>query len=261
MRIDLSRREFGEQLKTFDLSAFRLELQPAYREPVEAEAVARFLAGKAELPTKIGSLRAWFEQVADLTLAGRTVRRVRVHEDPPTPYQRWERWVGTWNTQAGEEIRYMTRAEAHRVGLLPAAGDTDWWLLDSDRLIVMTFDGKGHRIKTELVTDDTMVKRVPCGSGSRHPQPLLRPSFTNVGDVPLRKFLRGRAGGAAGGALGGAAGGDRLRPRGGPVGGGADPRRHPVHGRARHVPATLTGLVADGTTMRDVAGAGATAVR
>jgi hypothetical protein len=54
-------------------------------------------------------------------------------------------------------MRYLTRQRAHEIGLLPAAGNTDWWLLDSSRLIAMHFDDEGHRIKNELITDPAVV--------------------------------------------------------------------------------------------------------
>jgi Family of unknown function (DUF6879) len=153
----LSNAEFGALLRAFEHTAFRLELQPVYLEPSEHDTVARFLAGEPEPPTEVEGLRAWFGQVADLTKQGKRIDRVRVHEDPPTDYQRWERWIGRWNTEAGETIRYITRHRAHEVGLLPAAGTRDWWLLDSSRLVVMTFDEEGHRIQNELITDPTIV--------------------------------------------------------------------------------------------------------
>lgn len=144
--------EFAAALREFDHTAFRLELQRAYSEPDEHDTVARFLAGDQHPPTEVAGLRAWFTQVAEQVRQGKRVERVRVHDDPPTDYQRWERWIGAWNTEAGETIRYMTRDRAHQIGLLPAAGNTDWWLLDSKQLIVMTFDDQGHRIRDELVT-------------------------------------------------------------------------------------------------------------
>ncbi|MBX6722542.1 MAG: hypothetical protein IRY92_04760 [Dactylosporangium sp.] len=153
----LTEDEFGELLRTFEVDAFRLELQRQYAEPEEEATVARFLAGDPEPPTAVASLKAWFDQVAVLSAAGKRIERVRVHEDPPTPYQRWERWIGKWNIEAGETIRYMTRAEALQIGLLPAAGDRDWWLLDSSRLIRMSFDNQGHRVLTELVEDPDAV--------------------------------------------------------------------------------------------------------
>jgi hypothetical protein len=76
---------------------------------------------------------------------------------PGLDYQRWERWISSWNIAAGETIRYLTRPRAHEIGLLPAAGTQDWWLLDSNRLIVMRFDAIGRRIHNELVTDSATV--------------------------------------------------------------------------------------------------------
>lgn len=157
MACRLTEAEWAEQLRTFDYTAFRLELQPVYAEAEEKATVERFLAGDPEPPTEVPGLRAWLEQVATLTGQGKRIERVRVHEDPPTPYQRWVRWMDPWNAKAGETIRYMTRARAHEVGLLPAAGDVDWWLLDSTRLVVMRFDDEGHRIENELVTDPAEV--------------------------------------------------------------------------------------------------------
>lgn len=155
----LNDQEFGEALRVFEHTAFRLELQPAYSEPDEHATVAKFLAGEPEPPTEILGLQAWFDQVAGQVRQGKRIERVRVHDEPPTDYQRWERWIGAWNTSAGEVIRYMTRERAREVGLLPAAGDVDWWLLDSNRLIVMRFDAAGHRLTNELVTDPQRVVR------------------------------------------------------------------------------------------------------
>ncbi len=153
----LSEPEFYAALAAFDHTAFRLELQPEYREPDEQDTVAKFLAGDPEPPTEVASLQAWFDRVTAHTDLGKRVERVRVHDKPPTDYQRWERWIDSWNIAAGETIRYMTRERAHEVGLLPAAGDRDWWLLDSNRLIVMEFDEVGHRIHNELITDPVLV--------------------------------------------------------------------------------------------------------
>jgi hypothetical protein len=95
---------------------------------------------------------------ASAIAAGRTVGRVRVHQDPPTDYQRWERWLGQWNAAAGESIRYLTRGQAHEIGLLPDAGDEDWWLYDDTRLLVMRFAGS-RRVQNEVITDRAIVRR------------------------------------------------------------------------------------------------------
>jgi hypothetical protein len=157
MRRPLTSDEFKEALRTYEHTAFRLELQPRYAEPVEDEHVARFLAGDPIVPTDDPAFVAWYDQVAAQVAAGKRMERVRVQEDPPTPYQQWERWVGKWNEAAGEVLRYMTRADAHAIGLLPTAGNEDWWLLDSARLIVMRFDGDGNRVGDELTDEPARV--------------------------------------------------------------------------------------------------------
>lgn len=150
----LTGAEFSEALATFEHTAFRLELQPAYAEPCEAELLAAFLRGERPEPGMVvPELRQWYTQVGNQTVNGKRVERVRVQEDPPTDYQRFERWLDRWNLKAGETMRYMTRQRAHQIGLLPNAGATDWWLLDSVRLIVMWFDDEGHRIQNILTTD------------------------------------------------------------------------------------------------------------
>jgi hypothetical protein len=149
--------EFGHLLRTFQATAFRLELQPAYSEPTEHDTVARFLAGQPQPPTEVPELREWFNQVEALTSAGKSIRRVRVQEDPPTGYQQWERWIDQWNTDAGEHITYLTRQQARDLGLLPDAGDTDWWLLDDTLLILMRFASDGSRVSTETTVDPDLI--------------------------------------------------------------------------------------------------------
>lgn len=153
----LSEDEWAEALRSFDRSARRLEVQPTYLVGHEAPVFERFLAGEPAVPTESDGFRDWLDQVAKLTASGRRVERVRVHDEPPSPYQRFERWAGEWNTAAGESIRYMTRARAYEIGLLPAAADRDWWLMDSSWLVTMRYDKDGRRVENVLVTDPRRV--------------------------------------------------------------------------------------------------------
>lgn len=149
----LDEEQFGAALAGFEHTAFRLELQPAYSEPCEEGLLAAFARGERPDPREaVPELRDWYGQVARMAAEGKRIERVRVQDDPPTLYQEFERWLDQWNIPAGEVMQYMTRATAHDIGLLPAAGDADWWLLDSSRLIVMRFDGQHHRISNELIT-------------------------------------------------------------------------------------------------------------
>ncbi|HEV2928899.1 MAG TPA: hypothetical protein VGW74_09410 [Propionibacteriaceae bacterium] len=156
MRRLLTKSEWAAEIATFDHDAFHLELQPTYLVEDQA-AFQRYLAGDHTPPTDDPSIRDWLAGIARQAAAGKRIERVRVFEDPPTEYQRWERWFGRWNEEAGESIRYMTRQRAHEVGLLPAAGDEDWWLLDSSRLVVTRFDAAGRAVEDELITDPERV--------------------------------------------------------------------------------------------------------
>jgi hypothetical protein len=87
------------------------------------------------------------------------MERVRVQDEPPSEYHHYARWVSQWNMEAGEIIHYTTRDRATASGLLPAAGDDDWWFLDDERLIVMEFDADGTMTARRLVTDDASLAR------------------------------------------------------------------------------------------------------
>lgn len=151
--------EWARRLQSFQRSAFRLELQPWYVEPEEAETVARFVAGNPQDPTEVPMLRDWFNQIRELTSRGRRVERVRVQDEPPTDYQRWERFISPWNIAAGETMRYLPRDRAHEIGLLPAAGEADWWLFDDTILMLMFFDEDGRRIRNEITDDLSLIEQ------------------------------------------------------------------------------------------------------
>jgi len=164
MRLPITADQFDHIIRTFadqfEHEAFRLELQATYVESDEDRTVARFLAGEPDDPTESPGLKAWFEQIAIATSAGKRVVRVRVQEEPPTPYQKWERWLGAWNAAAGEEILYLSRSRAFEIGLLPHAGTSDWWLFDGQILLLMHFDGVGVRCNHELTDAPIKLKQV-----------------------------------------------------------------------------------------------------
>ncbi|MGH3646809.1 MAG: DUF6879 family protein [Micromonosporaceae bacterium] len=150
--------EWWTEFTKIKYTAFRLELQPAYLVPEEQEPVRRFLAGEVTDPWQDEDRKhPWWKLVTELTEGGGRMERVRVFEDPPTDYQRWLRWTSAVNVATGEVQWYVTRQQAHEFGLLPAAGNVDWWLFDSDRLIEMEFDQEGRRVRTELVTEPETV--------------------------------------------------------------------------------------------------------
>lgn len=150
--------EFFPTLHSFQREAFRLELQDSYAVAEEDELYPAFVRGERPVPTDLSpDLADWFRRIAEHTRQGKRVERVRVQQDPPTQYQQFERWLDRWNLEAGEVMRYLTRQRAYEIGLLPAAGNTDWWLLDNERMILIHFDDEGHPVRYELSTDPVTV--------------------------------------------------------------------------------------------------------
>lgn len=147
---ELTGEDFETLFRFYRRTAFRLEVQPVYTVVGEQETFARFLAGRPQPPTEVPYIADWLNQIKEVTSEGRQVQRVRVVDDPPTDYQRWEGWVGRWNIAAGEIIRYITRPQAIAIGI-PL--DYDWWLFDDERLAIMRFDDVGRPLGGTVVSD------------------------------------------------------------------------------------------------------------
>jgi hypothetical protein len=152
--VPITEAEFDRLLATPLRSAFRLETQPVYALGYEREDFGSFLAGTPRSPDEIDWWQPWLEQVTGLTSRGVAFRRVRILDEPPTDYQRWEMWGDPWHERIGEQIEYMPRAMAIRIGL-PL--DHDWWLLDNERLIDMRFDAAGEIASKTLTSDSSVV--------------------------------------------------------------------------------------------------------
>jgi len=150
----LTADDFNRLFRYFKHTAWRLEVQPVYLVDYEQESVRRYLAGTPQPVTEIPPYVQWLDDIRAVTSEGKRVERVRVLEEPPTDYQRWEAWAGKWNVTAGEVIRYIPRSRAVEVGL-PL--EYDWWLFDSLRLARMHFDPDGRPMGGEIITDPEIV--------------------------------------------------------------------------------------------------------
>jgi hypothetical protein len=150
----ISEAEFLNAVRTFSQSAFRLEVRGSYALDYERRDFEGFLAGSPVPPPEVDWWRPWLDRVARITREGKTISRVRVLAEPPTDYQRWHLWAAPWHASAGEGIRYLSRSTAERIGL-PLADD--WWLLDDERVIIMTFTAEGEIDSKTLVTDPESV--------------------------------------------------------------------------------------------------------
>ena len=150
----ISEEEFADLFRTFRISAFRLETQPAYAMTIEREGFDRFLAGSPLPPAELPWWQSWLDDMAELTRQGKRIARVRFVDTPPTDYQRWEMWATRWHLEAGEDIRYLHRNTAHETGI-PMG---DWWLFDDTQLVLMGFTSDGEIDGKTLVTDTATIR-------------------------------------------------------------------------------------------------------
>jgi hypothetical protein len=152
----LTAEDFNNLFQYFTATAFRLEVQPVYTVTDERQSFDEFLAGKPRPVTEYPFYAHWLDRIRTATSAGKRIARVRVLDEPPTDYQRWEVWSGQYNAAAGETIRYLTRDRAVEAGL-PVTDD--WWLFDSRDLAVMRFSPEGEPLGGEIISDSEVVGR------------------------------------------------------------------------------------------------------
>lgn len=158
MRLTLVGDQYSQMLATFKRSAFRLELQREYAVTYERQTFERFLSGQPQEPTEVPAITDWLRQIKQQTTEGKTIERVRVFDEPPTDYQRFEAYVEQWNAEAGELIHTVSRGCAAACGLLPAAGDDDFWLFDDTLLMTMAYN-EGQRKLTQLTDEESAVQQ------------------------------------------------------------------------------------------------------
>ncbi|MFK3984458.1 DUF6879 family protein [Micromonospora sp. NPDC050397] len=148
--------DFNNLFRYFTDTAFRLEVQPVYTVADEQQSLEEFLAGEPRPVTDFPFYAAWLDKIHAATTQGKRVERVRVLEEPPTDYQRWEMWSGQYNIAAGEVIRYIPRSRGTSIGL-PIKDD--WWLFDSRRLAIMRFSEQGEPLGGEIISEPEIVAR------------------------------------------------------------------------------------------------------
>ncbi|RCV50019.1 DUF6879 family protein [Marinitenerispora sediminis] len=138
----------------FEHTAWRLETRRAYGVASEDDDFQAWLRGEPHRPDPD---RPWLRVMRDLEAAGRRVERVRILDDPPTDYQRWILEDVADSIEAGEDIRYLPRAEAWR---LPHAPHEDFWLFDSKLIGVFAFEG--NRSLGMALTNDLQQVLAAC---------------------------------------------------------------------------------------------------
>jgi hypothetical protein len=162
---------FGELFHTFRHTAFRLEPRERYNSPVELEPLRRFLAGE---PDDLAWNRPWLDLIKRLTAEGKVVSRVRVVSRPFSDYTRFGLFCSEHTNQAGEEIRYLHRAQADG---LP---DFDYWLFDSERVAKLHFAEDDAVLGAEIITDPGEVVRLSAARDDAWHRAVSREAFLSA---------------------------------------------------------------------------------
>lgn len=142
---------FHGLFRTFERTAFHLEVRDRYHTPEEAVPFQRFLDGE---PDDTTWQRSWLDLVREVTDAGRSVRRLRVVPVPHLDYTRWLLSISGNNVDAGEEVRWLPRPAT--AGL--EVGPDDFWLFD-DRRVVFSLFTDGGEVAGGAATEDPAIVR------------------------------------------------------------------------------------------------------
>ncbi|MFD5843194.1 DUF6879 family protein [Streptomyces chartreusis] len=111
-----------------------------------SEAWARWKAGENVAHDEPDS---WRRNVTEQVAQGKTFGRVRIVDRPFTEGQEFLLTRAPSNKATGDEVRYLWRADAVRLGL----PDFDFWLIDSRTLLRFVFDEQ-HSTMGVIVSED-----------------------------------------------------------------------------------------------------------
>ncbi|MBB6173588.1 hypothetical protein HNR23_003648 [Nocardiopsis mwathae] len=137
---------FTDLFRNYRYTAWRLETRTYYGKVNEDQPFQEWLAGK---DPGIDFLKPWLRMVRDETATGKRMQRVRIIDNPPSDYLKWELWATPYNNAAGEDIRYLPR-EHPIVAELP---DHDFWVFDSKTVCRLHFDDDNMLLGATLSED------------------------------------------------------------------------------------------------------------
>ncbi|MFE4919029.1 DUF6879 family protein [Streptomyces sp. NPDC056661] len=118
----------------FEHTAWRLETRGSYASDLKSDRYQRFIQGGRYTPDGREGFLASRRRLAE---QGKRVERVRIVDQPLTDNQRYLLASAPYNTDAGEDIRYLWRDQSAFRGV-PLE---DFWLFDSSVLARFHFDG------------------------------------------------------------------------------------------------------------------------
>ncbi|BAL90853.1 hypothetical protein AMIS_56330 [Actinoplanes missouriensis 431] len=140
---------FEATFRSFERSAFHLEVADVYDIAEESEPIRRYLAGE---PDDFAWQEPWLDLIRRTTATGRSVRRLRVVTVPHGLYTRWLLSVSHLNVDAGERIRWLPRDDLNG---LPVTAD-DFWIFD-DRRVVFTLVAPDGSFTAGAATEDPAI--------------------------------------------------------------------------------------------------------
>ncbi|MFG1906346.1 DUF6879 family protein [Kribbella sp. NPDC048928] len=138
------------ELITQTRDQLKLELRDNYQ--VDQEDLRAWRAGDhSALEASYGG---WRDEVAEMTAAGRTLRRVRVVSEPLSEYQQMSVRFSGAAVEAGEQLRWLPR---RLTSALPLPGN-DCFVLDRNIAMFNVLDGDNDRFEIQLCDDEHVVK-------------------------------------------------------------------------------------------------------
>jgi hypothetical protein len=142
----LTEADFDSLLHSFEHSSIHLETRDAYGTTVELPYMAKWAADEAD---DLSWLDDWCSTVRQHIAAGRTVRRVRIVSEPLSDYQRWSHSIAHPMVEAGEDIRWTSRALVSSIAL----PGNDFYLFDDRLAVFLLYTGSGLTAGWESSTD------------------------------------------------------------------------------------------------------------
>lgn len=149
----LSGQALADFVLGYEHTAFRLETRERYNEAEEVEPLRRFLDGQPDYSWN----EEWAAMMRQRTARGQRMSRVRIVAEPHNEYTRFGIDLARVNVAAGEDIRYLSRAQAASLDL----PRYDFWLIDAQTVGILRF-GEDDLLLGAVLTDDPAVVDSHC---------------------------------------------------------------------------------------------------
>ncbi|MFF1907377.1 DUF6879 family protein [Kitasatospora sp. NPDC058218] len=148
---------FAGLLESAEHSAVHLEMRDAYGVADEADDFSNWRAtGRRDSDPDSDYWKPWVDSISRKVRQGVDFRRARIVSVPVSDYIRYEHAATSVNVVAGEQVRWLPRAEASGLAL----PGNDFWVFDGRAALFNIFDGHGDWAvpKQQFSTDREVVE-------------------------------------------------------------------------------------------------------